>query len=64
MMWEHLFWWTLTVACVLWYCTITIYVAIMGAGDIKQMLTHLRRGSDNASESANDRPPQDRPSQP
>ncbi len=28
-------------ACVIWYSTITIYVAIKGAGDIKQMLARL-----------------------
>jgi len=28
-------------ACVIWYSTITIYVAIKGASDIKQMLARL-----------------------
>jgi len=28
-------------ACVVWYSTITVYVAIKGAGDIKQMLARL-----------------------
>jgi len=28
-------------ACVIWYSTITIYVAIKGAGDIKNMLARL-----------------------
>ena len=37
----HLFWWLLTAACVVWYSTITIYVAIRGALDIKTMLAHL-----------------------
>jgi hypothetical protein len=28
-------------ACVIWYSTITVYVAIKGARDIKQMLARL-----------------------
>ena len=35
MMGEHWFWWLLTMACVVWYSTITVYVAIRGAVDIK-----------------------------
>jgi hypothetical protein len=31
-------------ACVIWYSTITVYVAIKGAGDIKQMLARLGDG--------------------
>jgi hypothetical protein len=38
---HHWFWWFLTAACVVWYSTITVYVAIKGAGDIKQMLARL-----------------------
>ena len=38
---NHWFWWVLSMACVAWYSTITIYVAIKGAGDIKQMLARL-----------------------
>jgi hypothetical protein len=38
---EHLFWWLLTMACVVWYCTITVYVAIKGSVDIKEMLARL-----------------------
>jgi hypothetical protein len=38
---EHWFWLLLTVACVVWYSTITIYVAIRGAVDIKNMLARL-----------------------
>jgi uncharacterized protein (UPF0333 family) len=37
----HVFWWLLTMACVTWYSTVTIYVAIRGASDIKKMLAHL-----------------------
>jgi len=38
---KHWFWWAMTAACVLWYLTITVYVAIKGAADIKQMLARL-----------------------
>jgi hypothetical protein len=44
---QHIFWFLLTMVCVAWYSTITIYVAIKGATDIKQMLKRL-------SDSAND----------
>ena len=37
------FWWLLTMACVVWYSTITVYVAIRGAVDIKDMLARLDR---------------------
>jgi len=40
---EHWFWWLVTMACVVWYSTITVYVAIRGALDIKHMLAHLGR---------------------
>jgi hypothetical protein len=36
------FWWWLTVACLVWYCTITVYVAIRGAWDIQGMLARLK----------------------
>ena len=44
---EHLFWWTLTTACILWYSTITIYVAVRGAIDIKNMLGRLSQLNDD-----------------
>ncbi len=37
----HWFWWLLMVAVVIWYSTITIYVAVRGAIDIKHMLARL-----------------------
>jgi hypothetical protein len=39
---RHWFWWTLTAACVVWYSTITVYVAVRGLTDIRQMLARLR----------------------
>jgi hypothetical protein len=41
MLQNHWFWGVLTLACLVWYSTITIYVAIKGAGDIRQMLRRL-----------------------
>ncbi|MFO7974190.1 MAG: hypothetical protein R6V12_06110 [Candidatus Hydrogenedentota bacterium] len=43
---EHWFWWLATVAVVVWYSTITIYVAIRGAIDIRSMLKRLGRHND------------------
>lgn len=38
---DHWFWGTMTLACLVWYSTITIYVAIKGIGDIRNMLRKL-----------------------
>jgi hypothetical protein len=38
---NHPFWAGLTLAVLVWYSTITVYVAIRGALDIKQMLRNL-----------------------
>ena len=35
------FWWLLTILAVGWYLTVTIYVAIRGALDIRHMLARL-----------------------
>jgi hypothetical protein len=37
----HWFWGTMTLACLVWYSTITIYVTIKGIGDIRKMLRKL-----------------------
>jgi len=39
---EHWFWLLLTIAALTWYSTVTVYVAIRGAFDIKSMLRRLR----------------------
>lgn len=36
------FWGALTIACLVWYTTITVYVAIRGFSDIRTMLARLR----------------------
>jgi hypothetical protein len=38
---EHWFWWLITMACVVWYSTITVYVTVKGISDIKVMLKRL-----------------------
>jgi hypothetical protein len=55
MMGEHWFWWLLTAACVVWYSTITVYVAIRGARDIKQMLARLGELQDVELKARSDR---------
>jgi len=47
---SHWFWGALTVACVIWYSTITVYVAIKGASDIKNMLARLDRNKERDAE--------------
>lgn len=41
------FWWLLTVAAIGWYSTVTIYVTIRGALDIRHMLAALKRQNDS-----------------
>ncbi|MEK7250482.1 MAG: hypothetical protein AAB209_08680 [Bacteroidota bacterium] len=41
MLQNHWFWGLITLACLIWYSTITVYVAIKGAKDIKSMLKRL-----------------------
>ncbi|MBI4027769.1 MAG: hypothetical protein HY360_22475 [Verrucomicrobia bacterium] len=38
---EHWFWFLMTAAVVIWYSTITVYVAWKGAFDIRNMLRDL-----------------------
>jgi hypothetical protein len=49
---EHWFWWLMTMACVVWYSTITVYVAIRGAVDIKHMLARLDQNEIERNERA------------
>lgn len=46
---DHFFWWLLTMACIVWYSTITVYVSVKGVADIRHMLTRLanRRPNDD-----------------
>lgn len=40
---HHPFWGLLTLAVLAWYSTITVYVAVRGMLDIRQMLRKLRQ---------------------
>jgi hypothetical protein len=44
------FWLIVTIACLLWFSTVTVYVAIRGAFDIKHMLARLRDLRDENTE--------------
>ena len=41
----HPFWWALTAACLAWYATVTVWVAVKGVLDIRGMLRRLRDGA-------------------
>ena len=41
---DHWFWGATTIACLAWYSTITIYIAIKGIIDIRSMLRRLSKG--------------------
>ncbi len=43
---NHPFWGILTLAVLVWYSTITVYVAVRGAMDIKHMLRKLKSAGD------------------
>jgi hypothetical protein len=53
MLTNHPFWGCLTIAVLAWYSTITIYVAIRGAFDIRHMLRKLK--DDHAPTGGDDR---------
>jgi hypothetical protein len=37
-------WWALTWACIVWYSSLTFYVAFKGVADIRRLLKKLRSG--------------------
>jgi len=43
---DHWFWGALTLVCLAWYSTVTVYVAIKGLGDIRSMLRRLSNSKD------------------
>jgi hypothetical protein len=47
---SHWFWGTITLICLIWYSTVTIYVAIKGAADIRNMLRKLSDGEPSPQE--------------
>ena len=40
------FWYFLTLACIVWYSTITVFVAVKGAFDIRNMLARIKGGGE------------------
>ena len=48
MLTNHPFWGLLTLAVLVWYSTITVYVGIRGAFDIRQMLRSLGKNQDES----------------
>lgn len=48
MLTNHPFWGLLTLAVLVWYSTVTIYVGVRGVADIKSMLHKLKQGQDEA----------------
>ena len=42
---DHWFWGATTIVCLAWYSTVTVYVAIKGAADIRDMLRRLSDGN-------------------
>jgi hypothetical protein len=49
MLTNHWFWGAITIACLAWYSTVTIYIAIKGVGDIRSMLRRLANPKDPQS---------------
>ncbi len=47
-------WWTILVTCLVWYSTVTVYVAIRGASDIKSMLARLAALNQEQGDAADD----------
>ena len=43
---DHWFWLTLSIFCIVWYMTITVFVAVKGFSDIKVMFIKLSRQKD------------------
>lgn len=48
----HEFWWLLLWACVAWYSTVTVYIAVRGTLDVKEMLERLKRDHEKEKQAA------------
>ena len=53
---EHGFWLLLSAACVVWYGTITVYVAVRGCREIPQMFARLK--ADQPTDDSQSLPPE------
>lgn len=51
MLTDHWFWGAVTIICLTWYSTITVYVAIKGVADIRGMLRRLSEGKPSSERS-------------
>lgn len=60
---DHWFWLLLTVAVIIWYSTITVFVTIKGAADIKSMLGNLKALNDENADSPAEGLPEKLPSE-
>lgn len=45
---EHPLWALLTLACLVWYSTITVVVTVRGWKDLRQMVGRLREGGESS----------------
>ena len=45
---EHWFWFLLTIAALVWYSTVTVYVAVQGVRDIRTMFRRLSSSQSKA----------------
>ena len=48
-------WWTILMICLVWYSTVTVYVAIRGAWDIRGMLGRLAASNEQSDDTGDDR---------
>jgi hypothetical protein len=54
---DHWFWWMLTLAVLIWYSTVTVWVAVRGTRDIRGMLHRLaQRPAEKAAENGSEKP--------
>lgn len=49
---DHWFWLLVTIAALVWYSTVTVYVAVRGLRDIRSMFRRLRDSSSQSDESS------------
>jgi hypothetical protein len=55
---DHWFWWTMMMAVLVWYSTVTVYVAVRGIWDIRGMLQRLaQRHADSPDDQDGGKPP-------
>lgn len=55
MLTDHPFWGLLTLVVLVWYSTVTVYVGIRGAFDIRDMLGKLKKNQDESDADSRNR---------